>query len=125
MMFQASDYKGRSFLDLLDDNLNIIKLLYSKGGSWLKHFGHSNSLCTRATRAIVNHSPIGKYCLRFFPQENFACQCSLYLIESRRHILYEYKRFNNYWNPRRDKLSHFILFLEFDSKAFSFEEHIT
>ena len=36
MMFQASDDKERYFLKLLDNNLNIIKLAYSKNGSWLK-----------------------------------------------------------------------------------------
>ena len=32
-MFQALDLKGKQFLDLLDDNNNIIKLSYVKGGS--------------------------------------------------------------------------------------------
>ena len=93
MMFQASDNKGRSFLDFLNDDFNIIGLLYSKEGSWLKLFSHLNSLCARAMRAIVNYTPISKYHLRFFPQEDFACICSLYLIETRRYILYECKRF--------------------------------
>jgi len=53
MMFQASDEKGRNFLNLLNNNLNIIKPAYSKRGSWLKYFGHSNLLYIRATRAIV------------------------------------------------------------------------
>ena len=60
-MFQASDDKGRCFLDLLDNVLNSIESTYSKGGSWLKFFDYSNSLCTRATRAITNHAPIGEY----------------------------------------------------------------
>ena len=45
MTFQALDGKGNHFLDLLDDNLNVIEPLYSKGGPWLQAFGHSNSLC--------------------------------------------------------------------------------
>jgi len=64
-MFQASDDKERNFLELLDDNLNIIELTYFKNRSWLKYFGHLNSLYTRAMRAIVNYASIG-YCLRFF-----------------------------------------------------------
>ena len=44
MTFQVSDSKGNQFLDLLDDDDNIIKPSYIKGGSWLKVFGHSNSL---------------------------------------------------------------------------------
>ena len=32
MTFQASDRKGKQFLNLLDNNLNIIKPLYTKEG---------------------------------------------------------------------------------------------
>jgi len=60
MTFQALDNKGRNFLNLLDDDLNTIEPIYSKEESWLKYFDHSN-LLTRATRAIVNHSPIDEY----------------------------------------------------------------
>jgi len=63
MTFQASDGKDKQFHDLIDDNLEIIEPSYTKGGLWLQSFGHSNSLCARATRAITNHTPIGKYCL--------------------------------------------------------------
>ena len=83
MSFQMSDIKGKNFLELLDSDLKPIKLLAIKGSPWLQHFGYSNSLCTRATRAIVNHAPIGEYRLRFFPREDFLCPCGLYPIESR------------------------------------------
>jgi len=76
MTFQALDGKGNQFLDLMDDNLETIELSYIKGGPWLQAFGHSNSLCARTTRAITNHIPIGEYCLRFFPKEEFKCPCS-------------------------------------------------
>jgi len=61
MSFQASDKKGHKFLELLNNDNNPLELTYSKDSSWLKYFGHSNSLCMRATRAIVNHVPIGEY----------------------------------------------------------------
>ena len=96
MHFQASNGKGNNFLDLLDNNFNIIKPLYIKGGPWLQAFRHSNSLCTRATQAITNHVPIGEYCLRFFPNENFNCPCNEYPIKTRRHILHECRRFNRF-----------------------------
>jgi len=35
MTFQASDGKGSSFLNLVDDNYEDIELLYIKGGPWL------------------------------------------------------------------------------------------
>jgi len=67
--FQVSDDEEKYFLDLFDDNLKFIELTYSKEGLWLKFFGHSNSLCTRTTKAITNHASIGEYQLRFFPQK--------------------------------------------------------
>ena len=99
--------------------------MYTKGRSWLKFLGHSNSLYARVTRVIVNHAPIDEYRLRFFPREDFSCLCKAYPIESRHHILHKCRRFNAYWNLRRDSISHFILFLEFNSRAFLLEMTIT
>jgi len=123
MTFQASDRKGNHFLDLVDDNLNIIKPAYTKGGPWLQVFGYSNSLCACTMRAITNHAPIGKYRLRFFPKEDFKCLYSNYPIESRRHILHECRRFNGYWNPRKDSLNHFTMFLITNPLAFAFADN--
>ena len=120
MTFQASDGKGNHFLDLLDDDLNVIEPSYSKGGPWLQAFGHSNSLCARVVRAITNHAPIGEYQLRFFPNMDFACPCNNYPIETRRHVLHECRRFNGYWNLRRDTLSHFVMFLTANLNTFAF-----
>ena len=121
MLFQAANSKGRFFLDLLDDNLNPIELSNAKDGPWLQHFGHSNILCAQASQAITNHAPIGEYQLRFFPREEFTCPCGNYPIETRQHILYECQRFNKYWNLRRDTITHFMLYLQFNSSAFLFE----
>ena len=118
--FQASDRKGNHFLDLLDNDLYVIEPSYSKGGPWLQAFGHSNSLCARAVRAITNHAPIGEYRLCFFPNMDFTCPCNNYPIETRRHVLHECRRFNGYWNPRRDTLSHFVMFLMANPNAFVF-----
>ena len=120
MTFQALDGKGRNFLDLVGDDYKDIELSYIKDGPWLQAFGHSNSLCACATRAITNHAPIEEYYLRFFPNKDFKCPCGNYPIESRRHILYDCMRFNGYWNPRRDLLCHFVMFLITNPKAFAF-----
>ena len=120
IMFQASNGKGNHFLDLLDDDFNIIEPSYIKDGLWLQAFGHSNSLCAHAMRAITNHTPIREYQLKFFPNKDFSCPCNNYPIESRRYILHECKRFNRYWNPRRDLLSHFVMFLVTNPNAFAF-----
>jgi len=123
MTFQASDLKGKQFLDLLNNDNNIIEPSYAKGGSWLKVFGHLNSLCAHASRATTNHAPTGKYRLRFFPREEFKCPCGLYPIESRHHILHECGRFNGYWNLRRDSLGHFVMFLVANPSAFAFTDN--
>ena len=61
MTFQVSDLKGRNSMDLINSNNNILEPTYSKSSTWLQYFGHSNILCTRTTRAITNHAPIGEY----------------------------------------------------------------
>ena len=83
MTFQVSNSKGRNFLNLLSDDLLPIEPSCSKGSPQLSQFGHSNLLCTRASRAITNHALIGEYQLRFFPLEIFSYLCGLYPIESR------------------------------------------
>ena len=124
MTFQVLDSKGKHFLDLVDGDENTLEPFYIKSSSWLKYFGHSNTLCARALRAITNHTPIGEYKLRFFSREEFRCLCGLYPIETRHHILHEYKRFNGYWNLRRDSIGHFILFLELNPNVFAFSSTI-
>ena len=123
MMFQALDGKDKHFLDLLDNDFNTIESAYTKDRPWLQVFSHSNSLCAHATRAITNHAPIGEYQLRFFPNEDFKCPCNNYPIKSRRHILHKYRRFNGYWNPRRDSLNHFTMFLITNPNAFAFTDN--
>jgi len=125
MTFQALDLKGKRFLNLLDEDNNIIELSYTKEGSWLKIFGHSNSLYAYAWWAITNHAPISKYRLRFFSKEKFKCPCGSYPIETRCHILHECDRFNGYWNPRRDFLGHLTIFLVANLSAFAFTNNIS
>ena len=96
MFFHVAESRGKSFLNLLDNTLNPIKSSNIKGSPWLQYFGMSNLLYARATRAITNHTPIGEYRLRFFPIEKFSCLYGMYPIKIRKHILYEYSRFNKY-----------------------------
>ena len=110
MTFQASDLKGNNFLELVDSDNKILEPLYSKDRTQLQYVCHSNTLYVRVTRAITNHAPISEYHLCFFLREDFSCLCSLYPIETRYHILHECSRFNEYWNPRRNLIAHFILF---------------
>jgi len=61
MTFQVSDLKERNFMDLVNSDNNVLEPIYSKDGTWLQYFGHSNMLCARATRTITNYAPIGEY----------------------------------------------------------------
>jgi len=123
MTFQASDGKENNFLDLLDDDYNPIVPSYIKGSPWLQAFGHFNLLCARATRAITNHAPIREYRLRFLPNMDFSYLYNSYPIKMRRHILHECTRFNGCWNPRRDSLNHFVMFLITNPNAFAFVDN--
>ena len=125
IMFQALDLKDNQFLDLINSDNKLLEPSYIKGGLWLQNFSHSNSLCTRATRAITNHTLTDEYRLRFFPNKEFSCLCSQYPIESRWHILHDCKRFNKYWNPYKDSIVHFVMFLEYNYNGFAFSNDIT
>ena len=122
--FQVLEGRRKQFLELYDNNSNDIKPSYIKDGLWLQVFGHLNTLCAHAMKAITNHASIGEYRLRFFPKEEFKCSCGVYPIKSRRHILHDCSRFNSYWNPRRDSLSHFVMFLKTNSNMFTFLNNI-
>jgi len=125
LSFHMSDLREKYFFNLIDDNLNSIIQTYIKEGPWLKYVGHFNSLYIRVTRVIINHASNSKYYLRFFLNQDFDCSCRKYPIKSKCHILYEYRRFNNYWNLRRDSLDYFISFLKFNPNTFSFANSIT
>jgi len=51
--------------------------------------------------------------------------CGIYPIETRRHILHKYNKFNKYWNLKRNTITHFTLFLQLNPSAFSFDWSIT
>jgi len=71
MYFQVSDYKGKNFLDLDNNNNLPIQHTYLKKGVWLKYI----------IKSITNHTPIGEYHLRFFPKESFTCSYGDYPIK--------------------------------------------
>ena len=66
-----SDFKRKEFSGVTWQWSQPIELLATRNGLWLQQFSHSNLLYARTTRAIVNYASIGKYCLRFFPREEF------------------------------------------------------
>ena len=114
--FSRGETRGRNFLTLNTEKRTEATPTYAKGGTWMSYLGHSISLCARATRAILNHAPIGEYRARFFPQKTCPCGQS-----DRRHILTDCPRF------AKDRVSlpppcigDFIKFLISNSSAFTF-----
>ena len=122
MYFQASEYKERNFLEL--NNNTLICPTYIKGEAWLKYFGSSNSLCAYVARLVTDHTPISEYRLRFFSKESIAYLCSNYLIEMRRHILFKCPQYKKSWNLKRELLKDILTFLEFNPRAFCFQNGI-
>ena len=55
MTFQASDYKGRNFPNLNNNDNQPICPTYSKSGVQLKCLGLSNLMCVHVIRLIINH----------------------------------------------------------------------
>ena len=56
MNFQALDLKGKNFLKLLNNDLNLLEPSTIKSRPWLQYFGHSNSLCTKLLVIFFNFS---------------------------------------------------------------------
>ena len=67
MCCQACKFEGSQFLELMNSNESHLLPAYVKGGTWLWHISHSNTLCTCLTHLITNHAPIEEYRQRFFP----------------------------------------------------------
>ena len=120
-VFNRPMVQGRHFLTLRGKNRKLLQPSYSKGGSWLTHFGQSVTLCARATRAILNHALIGKYRQRFFPTECIQCLCGHCQVETWRHIFANYPRFahSSLIDPS-PSIKDFVDFLKEHPSAFAF-----
>ena len=118
--YEATDRKGKSFLDLTDNKGNILIPSHIKGGPWLMYIGQSNSLCACLTRLITNRAPIGEYRKRFFPQKENICDCGLDVVETRDHILYECNKYSVAWRPPDLCIVGFLTFLENNPATFCF-----
>ena len=91
-LFKDSKKKEQLFLKFEDDNEKIIKLTYTKGGSWLSHIGISNSVCAKFTHMMLGHAPIGEYWQRFFSNTPVQCPCGEADVETREHIFMQCRR---------------------------------
>jgi len=90
-LFKDSNKKGQLFLEFEDNNEQVIKPTYAKGGSWLLHIGISNSVCTKFTHMMLRHAPIGEYQQRFFPNTAIHCPYGEADIKTQEHIFMQCK----------------------------------
>ena len=126
--FYPANHHGSSikrFFDLNDNDNQPIHFTYSKSGAQLKYFSLSNLLCAYITRLITNHTLIGEYMLKFFPNKSVVYPYSNSLIETRIHILHECVQYIKSWNPKRESFKDVLIFLEFNLRALCFQEGIT
>jgi hypothetical protein len=94
-MFNDPKYCGSSFLHLWGKEGKMPRPSSHKGGKWLQVFGSDVRLCAHASRAILNHAPIGAYCWRFHVGDrNYWCHCRsntlpgvMGTLEDRHHLL--------------------------------------
>jgi len=120
MFFLVSDRKRKNFLNITDNNGVTLEPFYKKGSAWLSHFGLFNSTCARMTHLITNHTPIGNYQRRFFPQEENICPCGSGCVETRSYILYKCSRYNEAWRPPDYSIFSLLMFLKENPEAFCF-----
>ena len=113
-LFNCLTIQGQHFLPLRDRNRQFLQPSYSKGGSWLPHIGQLVTLCARATRAILNHAPIGEYRQCFFPAECTQCLCGHCQVETWWHIFANCPRFAH--SPLIDPSSFVKDFVDFLKK---------
>lgn len=89
MYFQASEYKGKNFLNLNNNDDQLVWLTYTKDSTWPKHFRSLNSMCACVIILVTNHISIDEYRLRFFSKKSIIYLYTEYSIKIRRHILYK------------------------------------
>ena len=119
--FSYPSSQGRHFLSLKGGNRKSLQPSYTKGGSWLLFIAESVTLCARATRAILNHAPIGEFRQCFFPAECTQCPCGHCQVETRRHILADCSRFAHApLTDRSPSIKDFVKFLKEHPSAFAF-----
>ncbi|KAI0762951.1 hypothetical protein C8Q74DRAFT_1207688, partial [Fomes fomentarius] len=96
----------------------------------VKRVSDSNSLCARLVRCLTDHSPIGAYRLRFFPDQPTACTCEHPELQTRRYIFdlcthYPRPARHARWDDYMDEPDPFPLIIRFLEKyptAFTFED---
>jgi len=119
--FKDSKKKGQLLLEFEDNNEQVIKPTYAKGGSWLPHIRVSNSVCTRFMHMMLGHAPIEEYRQRFFPNMAIHCPCGEADVETREHIFMQCRQNEIALRLRDIRISSFVEFIIGNPTAFCFD----
>ena len=107
-----------------------LRVVTHTGNFPLKRTGASKLLCARMVRCLTDHSPIGAYRLRFFPDQPTHCSCDRPELQTRRHVFdrctfYPRAPYSLTWDDYLGELDPFPLimdFLEQHPTAFTFAD---
>jgi hypothetical protein len=140
-MFNNPKYRGSNFLHLWGKEGKIHRPSSHKGGKWLQAFGSDVQLCACASRAILNHAPIGEYRQQFhMGDRNYRCLCrtntplrDMHVLETRHHLLTNCKHVSypdygrwgalpGQWRPPPLSLEEFLKLLKENTKLFAFNK---
>lgn len=120
MYFQATDWKGRQFLDLTDNEGAVIAPFYAKGGAWLKYFGRSPSLSARATLMFTGSTDSA------FSRTNLKPALATTPPSKRESISYTIVPcMTKSWRLIDTSLQSHLTFLENNPSSFFFQDNIT
>ena len=119
--FTSNPKKGQCFLNFENENQNVIKLIYAKGGLWLPSIGFTNLLCACFTCMTTSHTPIREYQQRFFPHLPISCLCGEAKIQTREHIVMECDIHDPSTHLCNIIINSFIHFLVDNPSIFSFD----
>jgi len=119
--FTSNPKKGQCFLNFENENENVIKLIYAKGGLWLPSIGFTNLLCACFTCMTTSHTPIREYQQRFFPHLPISCLCGEAKIQTREHIVMECDIHDPSTHLCNIIINSFIHFLVDNPSIFSFD----
>jgi hypothetical protein len=122
--FADLDYRGNHFLPLYEDihRKRPLQPTHVKRGPWLKYLwmeGADNPLVARFCCAVLNHAPIGAFRAWLNVTEDPSCSCGETTVESREHILFYCRKYQDRARPLLNVQS-FIKFLIKNPLAFAF-----
>ena len=131
---RLSTYKGRQWLAVRRKKKAFVPKIQDKNAKnfFLDLADNDMTAMAQITRAITNHAPTGEYystrAERFPDKETLCTNCSLAVIQTRRHIFTECTKYTNrfpsirFWTNKKNNGESLKSFLRENPTAFSFSD---